>query len=216
MRRWGLPPAVGRFPGVPARWEGMRKHSSSHSPAHRVKVSSESVPPGTPKLFAFHSSLFSCLQGIGLLPCPSCTPLLFFSKREEEERRARCRRRRGFGANEDGPVLLQDSLTLCGKRVQVWCRLECPLLLFPLPLAWCARKTSETCTLVLRPVGVGSKAGAEAPGLGRFKGKGFLREGGNRNRVPQKRCFCGSPVIKKAPGGVNPPFAEIFAAQKCS
>ena len=102
------------------------------------------------------------------------------------------------------------------SMAEVWCRLECPLLLFPLPLAWCARKTSETCTLVLRPAGVGSKAGAEAPGLGRFKGMRFLREGGNRNRVPQKRCFCGSPVIKKAPGGVNPPFAEIFAAQKCS
>ena len=96
------------------------------------------------------------------------------------------------------------------------CKLACSLHLFPLPLAWCVRKTSETCTLVLRPAGVGSKAGAEAPSLGRFKGKGFLREGGNRNRVPQKRCFCGSPVIKKAPGGVNPPFAEIFAAQKCS
>lgn len=86
MRRWGLPPAVGRFPGdprplrghaevflpphhlrwggslaSPAGWEGMRKHSSSHSPAHRVKVSSESVPPGTPKLFAFRFSLFTIL-----------------------------------------------------------------------------------------------------------------------------------------------------------
>lgn len=71
---WRPPPAgrvCGSFPpphhlrwggslATPAGWEGMRKHSSSHSPAHRVKVSSESVPQsGTPKLFAIHSSLFS-------------------------------------------------------------------------------------------------------------------------------------------------------------
>src|SRR5699024_10381924 len=99
------------------------------------------------------------------------------------------RRRRGAprGGGEE-EALVQTKMDPCFYKIvlykvanmaEVWCRLECPLLLFPLPLAWCARKTSETCTLVLRPAGVGSKAGAEAPGLGRFKGKGFLREGGN-------------------------------------
>ena len=63
----------------------------------------------------------------------------------------------------------------------------------------------------LRPSGVGSKAGAEAPGLGRFKEIGFLREGGNRNQVPQKRCFCGSPIIKNAPGEMNSPCAKVLA-----
>ena len=66
------------------------------------------------------------------------------SRREEEERRARCRRRRGFGADEDGPVLRQDGFLQGGKRVQVWYRPECPLPLFPLPLPWRAR-----CPLLL-------------------------------------------------------------------
>ena len=54
------PPAVGRFPGDP-RWleEHAKVFLPPHSPNCRAEDSSESVPPGTPKLFAFHSSLFS-------------------------------------------------------------------------------------------------------------------------------------------------------------
>ena len=32
---------------------------------------------------------------------------------------------------------------LCGKRMQVWCKPECPTLLFPLPLPWCARESCK-------------------------------------------------------------------------
>ena len=40
----------------------------------------------------------------------------------------------GWGTDEDGPLLLQDGFVLCGKRMQVWCRLERLVRLFPLPL----------------------------------------------------------------------------------
>ena len=171
------------------------------------------LPPGTYSLFTLHYSFATRAQ----VCC-----LVRVSAPSSSSPRRRRGAPRGGGEEE---ALVQTKMDPCFYKIvlykvanmaEVWCRLECPLLLFPLPLAWCVRKTSETCTLVLRPAGVGSKAGAGAPGLGRFKGMRFLREGGNRNRVPQKRCFCGSPVIKKAPGGVNPPCAEIFAAQKCS
>ena len=55
------------------------------------------------------------------------------------------------------------------------------------------------------------QGGGRSPGLGRFKEIGFLREGGNRNQVPQKRCFCGSPIIKNAPGEMNSPCAKVLA-----
>lgn len=78
------PPAAGRFPGVP-RWrrgqaEAFFPHTTcggavpwrpslaeracgnfppSHSKTRWTKISSDPVPPGTPKLFSIHSSLFS-------------------------------------------------------------------------------------------------------------------------------------------------------------
>ena len=124
------------------------------------------------------------------------------------------RRRRGAprGGGEE-EALVQTKMDPCFYKMvlcymvsmaEVWCRLECPLLLFPLPLAWCARKTSETCTLVLRPAGVGSKAGAGAPGLGRFKGMRFLREGGNRNPPSLKRLFGDFLAAQKVPRGPGP------------
>ena len=93
--------------------------------------------PGNYSLFIIHYSFFICLQGASLQPCPRFGPLLFFSA-EKKRSAPGWRRRRGFGANEDGPVLRQDGFVLCGKRMQVWYKPECPLLLFPLPLPWCA------------------------------------------------------------------------------
>lgn len=86
MRRWGLPPAAGRFPGDPrplgGHAEAFFPHTTcggavlwraslagrvcgsfppSHSKTRRTKISSDPVPPGTPKLFTFHFSLFTIL-----------------------------------------------------------------------------------------------------------------------------------------------------------
>ena len=94
------------------------------------------------------------------------------------------------------------------------------MLLFTMPLPWCAHYplllhySLLLLTFAKRAPGVGSEAGAEAPGLGRFKEIGFLREGGNRNRVPQKQRFCGIPVIKNAPGQMNCPYAKVLPAAK--
>ena len=52
-------------------------------------------------------------------------------------------------------------------------------------------------SLVFRPPGGTSNRGAEAPLVGRFKGMGFLREGGNRN-----------------PPSLRRPFGDFLAAQK--
>ena len=96
---------------------------------------------------------------------------------------------------------------------EVWRKPECPALLFPLPLPWCAR-----CSLLLHsslftltsyfreacPGGAGSKAGAEAPGLGRFKGMRFLREGGNRNPPSLKRLFGDFLAAQKVTRGPGP------------
>ena len=55
----------------------------------------------------------------------------------------------GWGTDEDGPLLLQDGFVLCGKRMQVWCRLD--LLQHPHPLArWLGARRSavlvvQTC-----------------------------------------------------------------------
>ena len=130
-----------------------------------------------------------------------------------------------LGANQARTALLLDALLQGGKygRSLAQTRMPRPSLSAAAPLVRTLPVTSSLFTLHSYfllprsvPRGAGSKAGAEAPGLGRFKGMRFLREGGNRNRVPQKRCFCGSPMIKNAPGEMNPPCAEIFAAQKCS
>ena len=151
-----------------------------------------------------------------MLSCPNFGPLLFFSQRRRGAPR-------GGGEEE---ALVQTKMDPCFYKMvlcymvsmaEVWCRLECPLLLFPLPLPWCAHYplllhySLLLLTFAKRAPGVGSKAGAEAPGLGRFKEIGFLREGGNRNQVPQKRCFCGSPIIKNAPGEMNSPCAKVLA-----
>ena len=75
------------------------------------------------------------------------------SRREEEERRARCRRRRGFGANEDGPVLLQDSLVLCGKHGigLVQTRMPSASLSAAAPLARTLPVTSSIFSYLLLP-----------------------------------------------------------------
>ena len=75
------------------------------------------------------------------------------SRREEEERRARCRRRRGFGANEDGPVLLQDSLVLCGKHGigLVQTRMPSASLSAAAPLARTLPVTSSLFSYLLLP-----------------------------------------------------------------
>ena len=75
------------------------------------------------------------------------------SRREEEERRARCMRRRGFGANEDGPVLLQDSLVLCGKHGigLVQTRMPSASLSAAAPLARTLPVTSSLFSYLLLP-----------------------------------------------------------------
>ena len=152
------------------------------------------------RFFILYAYLF-CQQGIDLLSCPNFGPLLFFSQRRRGAPR-------GGGEEE---ALVQTKMDPCFYKMvlcymvsmaEVWCRLECPLLLFPLPLPWCAH-----CPLLLhyslllltfakRAPGVGSKAGAEAPGLGRFKEIGFLREGGNRNQVHKSVAFVGALSLK--------------------
>ena len=88
-------------------------------PGHKFGTSSNLRPPagrqpGNYSLFTIHSYFF-CPQGNNLRSCPKFGPLLFFS--EEKKRSAPgWRRRRGFGADEDGPVLLQDGLVLYGKH----------------------------------------------------------------------------------------------------
>ena len=54
------------------------------------------------------------------------------------------------------------------------------------------------------PLGAGSKAGAGAPGLGRFKEIGFLREGGNRNPPSLKRLFGDFLAAQKVTRGPGP------------
>ena len=49
------------------------------------------------------------------------------------------RRRRGFGADEDGPVLRQDVLVQGGYRVQIWYKLDLLQRPRPLPLARCSQ-----------------------------------------------------------------------------
>ena len=87
---------------------------------------------------------------------------------------------------------------------EVWCRLECPLHLFPLPLPWCARKTTETRTPVPLSRGLDPRRGPQAPGLGRFKGMRFLREGGNRNPPSLKRLFGDFLAGQKVTRGPGP------------
>ena len=102
---------------------------------------------------------------------------------------------------------------------EVWYKPECPLLLFPLPLPWCAphprlplwgswhgAAVTEGATTgpASCALGGGSKAGAAAPGLGRFKGKGFLREVGNRNPPSLKRLFGDFLAGQKVTRGPGP------------
>ena len=54
------------------------------------------------------------------------------------------------------------------------------------------------------PLGAGSKAGAGAPGLGRFKEIGSLREGGNRNPPSLKRLFGDFLAAQKVTRGPGP------------
>ena len=107
--------------------------------------------PGTSSLFIIHFS-FACRAQVWNLvriaPPSSSSPC-----GEEEERRARCRRRRGFGANEDGPVLLQDSLVLCGKHGigLVQTRMPSASLSAAAPLARTLPVTSSLFSYLLLP-----------------------------------------------------------------
>ena len=66
-------------------------------------------------------------------------PFLFLPAGEKETRRARCKGKRGAGMQvKMDPCSYKLVFVLCGKRMQVWCKPECPTLLFPLPLPWCA------------------------------------------------------------------------------
>ena len=123
---------------------------------------------------------------------------------EEEERRARWRRRRGLGCKLSQYRASIRCSPAKWRPGSVWCRLECTLLLFPLPLPWCARKTTETRTPVPLSRGLDPRRGPQAPGLGRFKGMRFLREGGNRNPPSLKRLFGDFLAGQKVTRGPGP------------
>ena len=112
-------------------------------------------PPAGPKGPAlFHSSLFTIhsylfrQQGNDLLSCPNFGPLLFFSA-EKKRSAPGWRRRRGFGADQDGPVLLHDSLVQGGKhgRSLVQTRIPPASLSAAAPLAHTLPVTSSLFTL---------------------------------------------------------------------
>ena len=102
------------------------------------------------------------------------------------------------------PCFYKITLYKVASMAEVWCRLECPLHLFPLPLPWCARKTTETRTPVPLSRGLDPRRGPQAPGLGRFKGMRFLREGGNRNPPSLKRLFGDFLAGQKVTRGPGP------------
>ena len=117
------------------------------------------------------------------------------------------------------PCFYKMVLYKVASMAEVWYKPECPLLLFPLPLPWCAPRPwlplwgswhgaavteGATTGLASCALGGGSKAGAAAPGLGRFKGKGFLREGGNRNPPSLKRLFGDFLAGQKVTRGPGP------------
>ena len=126
-------------------------------------------------LFIIHYSLATRAQVWNLV---QFAPPISFSpcRRKRNAPRPVQRKKRGWGADEDGPVLRQDGFMLCGKRMQVWCRPACPALLFPLPLPRCAR-----CLLLLHysllPLTSAKRAG-EVPSAhtgqkGRAPGRGL-------------------------------------------
>ena len=90
-------------------------------------------------LFIIHYSLATRAQVWNLV---QFAPPISFSpcRRKRNAPRPVQRKKRGWGADEDGPVLQQDGFVLCGKRMQVWCRLERLVRLFPLPLPRCLQK----------------------------------------------------------------------------
>ena len=98
------------------------------------------IPAAAPRrhFFTIHYSLFSCLQGVDLPSCPICAPHFFFSLQEKKKRAAP-------GAKEKEGLRVQTKMDPCFYKIvlhyvasmaEIWCKPECPLLLFPLPLAW--------------------------------------------------------------------------------
>ena len=110
----------------------------------------------------------------------------------------------GWGADQDGPVLLQDVLVQGSKSGAslVQTRMACPSLSAAALMK--LAEAIETRTPAPRPGGWIQGGGPQAPGLGRFKGKGFLREGGNRNPPSLKRLFGDFLAGQKVTRGPGP------------
>ena len=68
-------------------------------------------------------------------------PFLFLPAGEKETRRARCKGKRGAGVQTKMDPCF-DKMALCyvASMAEVWCKPECPALLFPLPLPRCLWK----------------------------------------------------------------------------
>ena len=192
-------------------------------------MNSEKVPGCRPALaaaprrhlFTLHYSLFTIHSQPGrkfaALSEIRPPPLLLRGEEEErpgveEKKRLWCKPRWTRASTRWFPARWQ-------ARQKFGTNQNAPLLLFPLPLPWCAPRPwlplwgswhgaavteGATTGLASCALGGGSKAGAAAPGLGRFKGKGFLREGGNRNPPSLKRLFGDFLAAQKVTRGPGP------------
>ena len=151
------------YSGPSIRKSGQKQYSRFIFPAAPALPSAPCRPAlaAAPRrhLFTLHYSLFTIHSQPGrkfgalshLRP-----PFLFLPAGEKETRRARCKGKRGAGMQvKMDPCSYKLVFVLCGKRMQVWCKPECPTLLFPLPLPWCARESCKGPTGTQRASGWG-------------------------------------------------------------